>query len=140
MRDTIHATLPQAQHPGFSVTVLIVPCLLDECCCVTMAAMSEWPGVTQGPEPVCVPGCQHDTCWALSSCQEESLILMNWEQISSVNALTQSSYPFETVYVARPQRVFHSHACSACKGGHINDVEDMTELKMCKVCKTQLLK
>ena len=51
----------------------------------------------------------------------------------------RKQFPFETIYVAKPQRVFHTHACSACKGGHINDVEDMTELKRCKVCKTQLL-
>ena len=48
-------------------------------------------------------------------------------------------FPFETIYVAKPQRVFHTHACGACKGGHI-DVEDMTELKICRVCKNQLLK
>ena len=44
----------------------------------------------------------------------------------------RKQFPFETVYVAKPQRVFHTHACSACKGGHINDVEDMAELKCVK--------
>ena len=51
----------------------------------------------------------------------------------------RKQFPFETVYVAKPQRVFHTHACSACKGGHIYEVEDMMKLDMCKVCKRQLL-
>ena len=29
-------------------------------------------------------------------------------------------FPFETIYVARPQRVFHTHACSACRGADIS--------------------
>ena len=52
---------------------------------------------------------------------------------------TRKPFPFETIYVAKPQHVFHTHACGACKGGQI-DAEDMTELKMCKICKKQLLK
>ena len=48
--------------------------------------------------------------------------------------------PFETVYFTKAQRVFHTHACSACKGGHIRDVEDMTKLEMCKICRGQLLR
>ena len=52
---------------------------------------------------------------------------------------TRKPFPFETIYVAKPQRVSHTHAYGACKGGQI-DAEDMTELKMCKICKKQLLK
>ena len=51
---------------------------------------------------------------------------------------TRKPFPFETIYVAKPQRLFHTHACSACRGWHINDVEDMTELKCVKFAKTAL--
>ena len=45
--------------------------------------------------------------------------------------------PFETVYLSKTQRVFHTHVCSACKGGHIHDVEDMTKVELCTVYKRQ---
>ena len=53
---------------------------------------------------------------------------------------TRKQVPFETVYFTKAQRVFHTHARSACKGGHILDDDDMTKLEMCKIRSGQLLR
>ena len=61
-----------------------------------MAAMSEWPGVTQGPGP-CVPGCQHDTCWGIIELSGKIINLNELgTDIECEALLTQSSYPFKT--------------------------------------------
>ena len=52
-------------------------------------------------------------------------------------ARRRKQIPFETVYLSKTQKVFHTHVCSACKGGRIHDVEDMTKVETCKVCKRQ---
>ena len=42
---------------------------------------------------------------------------------------------FGTVYFTQAQRVFHTHAC-----GRNRDIEAMTKLDMCKICRGQLLR
>ena len=52
-------------------------------------------------------------------------------------ARRRKQVPFGTVYLSKTQKVFHTHACCACKGGRIQSVEEMTKVEMCKVCKRQ---